>query len=278
MAIGPDGKEIVVDAGASATVVKEEDKSLLDGGATGDEPKTAEQIEAEKVEAEQVKTALEADTKRILETEDVNLSAEDLAKKPALVKAAEEKRLLDTPKDQLSAEDQVKQAALLKAQDDAKKALAAKGAPEKYEDFKIPAEAIVNQPVLDEFKATAKELNLSQEGAQKLVDLQLKHMEALTKQMQDTFQQIKKDWKDDTIKTLGATAKTDLVKAGRAIEKLGTPELRAMLNETGVGNRKELVKFFVEVGKLVSEDVPVDGKNRTTQKSDAELFYGDTMK
>ena len=273
MAIDPaTGLEAVV------APVDNKDASLLDGGKIGDEPKTPEQLAEEKATADAAQLAVETENKRILDTEDANLTPEDLAKKPGLVKAAEDKRLLDTPKDQLSAEDQVKQAALLKAQEDAKKEKESKGAPEKYEDFKVPEGAIVNQPVLDEFKATAKELNLTQAGAQKLIDLQVKHMDSLVQSMQQSFQQIKNDWKADTIKTLGATAKTDLVSAGRAIEKLGTPELRKMLNETGVGNHKELVKFFVEVGKLVSEDKPVDGKNRVVAKSDAELFYGDTMK
>lgn len=273
MALDAEGKEI------SAGGADNKDETLLGSekpeGAGG--IKTAEEIAAEKATADAAKVAAEAENKRILETEDANLSAEDLAKKPALVKAAEDKRLLNTPKDQLSAEDQVKQAALLKAQEDAKKAAQAKGAPEKYEDFKIPVGIEVNQPVLDEFKATAKELNLTQEGAQKLIDLQVKHMESFAGRMQETFQKIKDDWKADTIKELGANAKESLVSAGKAIEKLGTPELRKMLNETGVGNHKELVRFFIEVGKLVSEDKPVDGKNRTAAKSDAELFYGNTM-
>lgn len=276
MAVDGEGKEIVGDGTKGAEEVVE-DKSLLDGGG-GEKVKTPEEIAAEQATADAAKVAAEAETKRILDTEDANLSAEDLAKKPELVKAAEEKRLLDTPKDQLSAEDQVKQAALLKAQEDAKKAKEAKGAPEKYEDFKLPDGAIVDQPLLEEFKTTAKELNLTQEKAQKLVDLELKVMDAYGKQMAGEFVKIKNQWKQDTRDVLGATLKADLLIASKAIEKLGTPELRKMLNETGVGNRKELVKFFVEVGKLVREDPVIDGSNKTGQKSDAELFYGDSMK
>ncbi len=255
--------------------VKEEDKTLLTGS---EEPESAEQIAADNAKVEQDKQTAEAENKRILETEDAQLSAEDLAKKPALVKAVEDKRLLETPKEQLSAEDQVKQAALLKAQEDAKKVKATEGAPEKYEPFKLPADVTVNQPILDEFHNLAKELNLSQEKAQKLVDLQLKHVETFAQTMQDEFQKIKDGWKADTKKALGTNLQPSLVTAGRAIEKLGTPELRQMLNQTGVGNHPELVKFFVEVGKLVSEDKVVDGKNKSVIKSDAELFYGNSMK
>jgi hypothetical protein len=111
MAIDPaTGLEAVV------VPVDNKDASLLDGGKLGDEPKTPEQLAEEKATADAAQLAVETENKRILDTEDANLTPEDLAKKPALVKAAEDKRLLDTPKDQLSAEDQVKQAALLKAQ------------------------------------------------------------------------------------------------------------------------------------------------------------------
>lgn len=260
-----DGTPTVAETAAAAAA--KEDKSLLDGGEVKGTTQTPEEIAAAKV-------AQETEDKRILEAEDANLSAEDLAKKPALVKGKEEKRLLETPKDQLSAEDQEKQAVLIKARDDA----AAKNAPEKYIDFKVPEGVEVNQPMLEKFKATAKELNLTQEAAQKLIDLQIEHVQAISGSLLTTFNQIKTDWQKEAIAELGADYKKELVYAGKAIEKFGTPELRAILNQTGMGNHKELVKFFVKVGKLVSEDTFVDGKNKTGQKSDAELFYGDTMK
>ena len=48
------------------------------------------------------------------------------------------------------------------------------GAPEQYAEFALPEGFQVDTAVMDEFKGLAKELNLPQATAQKLVDLQAK--------------------------------------------------------------------------------------------------------
>jgi hypothetical protein len=266
----PDGTPTAEEVAAA-----KEDKSLLDGGDVTTTPmQTPEEIAA----AKQAKEAQEAEDKRILEAKDEDLSAEDKEKKTTLVKAKEEKRLLEAKDEDLSAEDKTKKAALIKARDDAAKAAQAKGAPEKYADFKVPEGIEVNQPMLEEFKTVAKKHNLTQEAAQELIDLQVKHVQGISEGLLSTFNQIKTEWMKEAIQELGADYKKELVYAGKAIDKFGTPELRTILNQTGIGNHKELVKFFVKIGKAVSEDKFVDGKQKTGQKSDAELFYGDSMK
>ena len=275
------GKEVVEDALPPA-----EEENLL-GGAKADETPDPDQeskdaeakatAEAAKVKEQEAQAAIETENKRILETEDAQLTAEELAKKPALVKAAEEKRLLETPDDKLTAEEKTLKAALVKAKEDATKDKEGK-APEKYEDFKLPEGVqIFDAPLLEEAKVAFKELNLSQSKAQRLIDLQVKAAESLNKMNVEGFIKVKNEWKAETQKLLGASWKADRVTAGKAIEILGTPELRKMLIDTGVGNHPELVKFFIEAGKLVSEDTLVNGKRKTLPKSDGELFYGNTM-
>ncbi len=258
----------------AATEVKEE-KSLIDGGEVeAGKEKSATQTPEEIAAAKQTQ---EAEEKRLLEAKDEDLSAEDKEKKAGIVKTKEEKRLLEAKDEDLSAEDKVKKAALIKAQDDAKKAAQGKGAPDKYADFTVPEGIAVNQPMLEEFKTLAKELDLTQEKAQKLVDFQAKYVKGVDASLLKTFNETLTTWKKETVQELGADYKKELVYAGRAIDKFGTPELRQLLNQTGVGNHKELVKFFVKIGKAVSEDTFVDGKNKTGKKSDAELFYGGSM-
>lgn len=259
---------------AAATEVKEE-KSLLDGGEVEAGKEKTETQTPEEIAA--AKQAQEAEGKRLLEAKDEDLSAEDKEKKATLVKAQADKKLLETPDDQLSAEDKAKKAALIKAQDDAKKAAQGKGAPEKYADFTVPEGIEVNKPMLEDFKVLAKELDLTQEKAQKLVDFQAKYVKGIDAGLLKTFNETITTWKKETVQELGADYKKELVYAGKAIDKFGTPELRQLLNQTGVGNHKELVKFFVKIGKSVSEDTFVDGKNKTGKKSDAELFYGSSM-
>ncbi len=257
---------------AAATAAAAAGKSLLDGG----DPTVVVPAAAPAQETPEAKTAREADEKRILEADPTTLNDADKAKRPVLEAAKEEKRLLETPKKDLSVEDQAKQEKLLKAKEAAEKDK--KGAPETYADFKVPEGVEVNQPVLDAFKVLAKKHNLTQEGAQELIDLQVKHVQGITEGLQKTFEDTKAEWKKEAIAALGADYKKELVFASRAIEKFGTAELRVFLNQTGTGNHKDLVNFFVAVGKAISEDHIVPGAEGSGQKSDSQLFYGDTMK
>lgn len=61
--------------------------------------------------------------------------------------------------------------------------------------------------------------------------------------------------------------------AQRALDTFGTPELKEYLNGTGLGNHPELVKAFIKVGKAMSEDGMVTGKEGG-QRSAAEVLYG----
>lgn len=45
-----------------------------------------------------------------------------------------------------------------------------------------------------------------------------------------------------------------MTQALRVVQSLGGPEVQAVLNETGAGNRPELVKFFAKIGAMMGED------------------------
>ncbi|RJO64170.1 MAG: hypothetical protein C4540_04630 [Candidatus Omnitrophota bacterium] len=248
----------------------EEVSSLLDGGDVEAGKERAAQTPEEIAAAKQTQ---EAEEKRLLEAKDEDLSAEDKEKKSGIVKTKEEKRLLEAKDEDLSAEDKVKKTALIKAQDDAKKAAQEKGAPETYAEFKLPDGIEINQLMLDEFKTVAKEANLSQEAAQKLVDLQVKYTQQISDGLLKNFNETVTAWKKETVQELGADYKKELVHAGRAIEQFGTPELRVLLKQTGVANHKEMVRFFIKVGKAIGEDTFVHGVDRSGKKTDADLFY-----
>ena len=61
-------------------------------------------------------------------------------------------------------------------------------------------------------------------------------------------------------------------------DKFGTPALRAFLNETGVGNHKELVNFMIKIGNSISEDAIADGGQPATQGARDLTSLYDTMK
>ena len=144
--------------------------------------------------------------------------------------------------------------------------------PEKYE-FKAPEGVEQLDPqALAVFEPIAKELGLSQEQAQKLVDIypqiQQQQAEAWSKQVTDWGDQVKAD------KEIGGDKLTASVgQAQKALDQFGTPALREYLESSGLGNHPELVRAFAKVGKMMSED-KIIMPNQGGQRSAADVLYG----
>ncbi|MDW4578479.1 peptidase [Atlantibacter hermannii] len=149
------------------------------------------------------------------------------------------------------------------------------GAPETYE-FKAAEGVELDTEALKDFEPVARELNLTNEQAQKLVDAYPKILAGVQQRQVEAWQKQTQDWAADVKadKEIGGDKLTaSLSKAQQALETFGTPELKEYLNETGLGNHPELVKAFVKIGKAMSEDNMVSAAN-TGQRSAAEVLYG----
>lgn len=149
------------------------------------------------------------------------------------------------------------------------------GAPEKYE-FQAGEGVELDAEALKDFEPVARELNLTNEQAQKLVDAYPKILAGVQQRQADAWQAQTEEWaatvKAD--KDIGGDKLTaNLGVAQRALDTFGTPALKEYLNGTGLGNHPELVKAFVKVGKAMSEDGVVTGKE-SGQRSAAEVLYG----
>lgn len=145
------------------------------------------------------------------------------------------------------------------------------GAPEKYE-FKLPEGAQADEALLSEFTPLAKELNLSQDQAQKLVDLYAKTQGAAQKSVADHWDNLNKEWQGKVSSDKeygGADLDKNVAIAKKAIDAFGTPELKDALNLTGVGNHPEIVRFFYRVGKAISDDKFDTGNAKTNAPRDA---------
>ncbi|MFP7325767.1 peptidase [Serratia marcescens] len=144
-------------------------------------------------------------------------------------------------------------------------------APEKYE-FTPPEGQELDANALAVFEPIAKELGLSQEQAQKLVDIypqiQQQQAEAWSKQVADWGEQVKAD------KEIGGDKFNASVGAAqRALDQFGNTELREYLNASGLGNHPALVRFCAKVGKAMAEDTFVV-PNQGGQRSAADILYG----
>lgn len=146
-------------------------------------------------------------------------------------------------------------------------------APESYADFKLPEGFALEKEQADTFKATAKELGLSQEAAQKLVDMHIATATKADKALQSAWEKQQQDWTKQSAEFLGDKKDEKLAIAAKALDRFGTKELRQALVDTGLGNHPELIKFAIRVGEAVKEDGFVDGKSSPGAQSTADLLY-----
>jgi hypothetical protein len=137
------------------------------------------------------------------------------------------------------------------------------GAPEKYESFTVPEGITLEPKAVEGFTALAKELNLPQAAAQKLVDFQTTGIKAAREQNLTDFKDMQKQWADDTRKALGANADKELGFAANARDQFApkNSELSKVLNDSGLANHPEVVKMFIAIGKAISEDKFTEGKD-----------------
>ena len=143
----------------------------------------------------------------------------------------------------------------------------AAGAPEKYE-FTAPEGTELDQALLGKFEPLFRDLNLPQEGAQKLLD-------AYAKEVMPTIQQAQAEAHGRMIEEWGAAVKADPEMGGKnyeatvknalkVMERYGDPELKQLMgiaskdNPTGlgIGNHPALVRAFAKIGAAMGEDTP----------------------
>ena len=154
------------------------------------------------------------------------------------------------------------------------------GAPETYADFDLPEGFQMNSEYMAGLTSVLKELNVSQANAQKLIDFHVSQVQAGEGNRVDSLNQLKAEWLGDTKKDAeigGDNFEQSANDARAAVEKFGTPELKALLRDTGIGNNPEIIRVFSKIGKLMREDVPGDISDDITnspeKKSTLDILY-----
>ena len=149
------------------------------------------------------------------------------------------------------------------------------GAPEKYE-FTAGEGAELDTEALKDFEPVARDLNLTNEQAQKLVDAYPKILAGVQQRQAEAWQAQTEQWAADVKadKEIGGDKLTaNLSAAQRALEQFGDPELKEYLDTTGLGNHPALVKAFIKVGKAMSEDKVVTGGHESGGSDLISAFY-----
>lgn len=146
----------------------------------------------------------------------------------------------------------------------------------KYE-LKVPKETLLPESVVEDITAIAKEQGLSNDQAQKMLDMQSEALSQYSQTLSQQFNEQVTTWGEEikADKELGGdnlTASAEYAK--RAVTEFAGEEFLQELDTTGYGNHPKLFKMLVNIGKeLEASDLVVTGSQGNDSKSFADKFY-----
>ena len=149
------------------------------------------------------------------------------------------------------------------------------GAPETYEfNTKITDESSELDPeVVTAFGEVAKELDLPQDAAQKVLD---KVAPVIQAKQAKVLEKVKTDWANDSQADKefgGENLAENLEIAKKSLDAFGADSLKSLLHETGFGNHPEIIRFMYKAGKAISEDSYVgNSEGAMSQGADPKDF------
>tara|TARA_R100000149_G_C5819518_1_gene99431 strand:- start:86 stop:739 length:654 start_codon:yes stop_codon:yes gene_type:complete len=149
------------------------------------------------------------------------------------------------------------------------------GAPDKYEfDIQVAdAPAKLDPEVVTAFGEVAKDLDLSQDAAQKVL---AKVAPVVQERQAKAIEQAKADWANQSQSDKefgGENLSANLQVAKTALDAFGSDSLKSLLAETGFGNHPEIIRFMYKAGKAISEDSYVgNSEGAMSGKADPKDF------
>lgn len=150
-------------------------------------------------------------------------------------------------------------------------------APEAYTFKDLPEGYSISEQQLAEVTPLFKELNLTQEQADKLMAFDAKRALAAEQAGLEQRQGLVTGWEKSLREDAtfgGANFDANVGVAQKALAQFGTPELSTMLKESGLGSHPEVVRLFHRIGQQLAEGQLHSGSGNNTRKSNEEVFYG----
>ena len=154
--------------------------------------------------------------------------------------------------------------------------VAVEGAPETYEFNRQVADAPneLDPEVVTAFGEVAKDLNLPQEAAQKVLD---KVAPVIQARQAKAIEEAKAGWANDSQADKefgGENFDSNLTVAKSALDTFGNDALKSLLAETGFGNHPEIIRFMYRAGQAISEDSYVGNSEGAKGNSIPKDFNG----
>jgi hypothetical protein len=128
-------------------------------------------------------------------------------------------------------------------------ALAAPAAVAASPDEIAPLEGMAaDDPIFAEFKTTASELGIKPDAAQRMLDLHQKTQAAQGRAWQEQVAAWGEEARSDP--EIGGSGFDQTVAAARGVlDKYGTPELRSLLDRSGLGNHRAVIALLAGIAR-----------------------------
>lgn len=145
-------------------------------------------------------------------------------------------------------------------------------------ELKFPDGFKPDTELVGQYKELARAAGLDNAKAQGLFDLYTGAEVARAQQLQQQAEQQQKDWVEGVKKDKdlgGVHYEATRANAQKAIAQFASPQLRELLDSTGLGDHPELVRAWAAIGKALGEDTagqtgaggsPVKGKPSTDER------------
>ena len=138
-------------------------------------------------------------------------------------------------------------------------------APATYTDFSVPEGHTLDAAAIESATPLFRELGLSQDQAQKLVDFYSTQVGKINAENEGYMETLRTQWREELRADKDIGGKLDQVKVeiGRGLDRL-PPAVRdnfkAAMDMTGAGDHPALIKAVYEFSKLIGEGSHVSGK------------------
>ena len=144
-----------------------------------------------------------------------------------------------------------------------------------YAEIVLPENSLLSPQTLAAFKQTAAEINLPAKALTQWLSQEENRLAASAEQAAQAHQTQLENWARQTQAAFGPRWQEDVSKAVRAADAFGGPQLRQLLEETGLGNHPVIVRTFHAVAQRICEDItPGGAPSATADKTFTQALYG----
>lgn len=151
--------------------------------------------------------------------------------------------------------------------------------PESY-DLKLPKDSLIDESRIKEVADFAKSHKLTNDEAQAILERENAFKAAIIDGQQEELAATREKWIEDAkadSEIGGEKFDENIELAKRVVGKYGTPTLKKYLNETGLGDNPEVIRFMARIGKASKDDEFIHaGAAPAAGRSMEDVFYGDS--